>query len=166
MPSWCFSSDSTSTPRKCASLEKSTSMVSLVCHLRGIGSDADGIAYAEFIKIVDSHVRAPVPVAAEAPEAELAEVPVTEGEVPAQAQFLTPSARETERKLHSEQVLEDEWKLLDTYRRGRVSMQELRLLLASVQSTLSLHDSERFLESYGNAMSVPQGCCKARWFSD
>ncbi|EGZ29290.1 hypothetical protein PHYSODRAFT_458950, partial [Phytophthora sojae] len=111
----------------------------------------------EFIKIVDSHVRAPAPAAAieaEAPEVEVTEAgaePIVEGEAPAPPETPLSDAGETERKLRNEKVLEDEWKLLDSYRRGRVSMQELRLFLASVQSTLSVEDTERFLETYGNA---------------
>ncbi|KAE9031877.1 hypothetical protein PR001_g10868 [Phytophthora rubi] len=111
----------------------------------------------EFIKIVDSHVQTPAPVpaaAAEASEADVMEPPIVEGETPAQP---VTSAGETERKLCNEKVLEDEWKLLDSYRRGRVSMQELRLFLASVQSTLSLDDTERFLETYGNAIEYEAG---------
>ncbi|GMF25031.1 unnamed protein product [Phytophthora lilii] len=109
----------------------------------------------EFMKIVDSHVQAPPPppAASEAPEVEAAAQPVAEGEAPNQ-EAPAPSAEETERKLRNEKMLEDEWKLLDTYRRGRVSMQDLRLFLASVQSTLTLDDTERFLETYGNTMYV------------
>ncbi|KAF1777280.1 EF-hand domain pair [Phytophthora cactorum] len=90
----------------------------------------------EFIKIVDSHVQVPPFVASEVPD----------------AQILDLSVEEAERKLRDEKTLDDEWKLLDTYRRGRVSMQELRLFLANCHSTLSLDDTERFLETYGNTL--------------
>lgn len=108
------------------------------------------------MKIVDSHVLVPPPVASDAPESEVVEgsapqVPVREGDMSAQ-QIPEPNADETERKLRNEKVLEDEWRLLDTYRRGRVSIQELRLFLANCRSTLSLDDTERFLETYGNTM--------------
>jgi hypothetical protein len=108
----------------------------------------------EFTKIVDSHVQAP-PV--EAPEPPVAadgagvQAPAAEGDALATQQS-EPGAEETERKLCAEKTLEDEWRLLDTYRRGRVSMRELRLFLASCQSTLSLEDTERFLETYGSTM--------------
>ncbi|KAG3187988.1 hypothetical protein PC128_g12394 [Phytophthora cactorum] len=103
----------------------------------------------EFIKIVDSHVQVPPFVASEVPDA--VEATAQEGNVPAQ-QILDPSVEEAERKLRDEKTLDDEWKLLDTYRRGRVSMQELRLFLANCHSTLSLDDTERFLETYGNTL--------------
>ncbi|KAL3666287.1 hypothetical protein V7S43_008538 [Phytophthora oleae] len=106
----------------------------------------------EFIKIVDSHINVPLPAASEAPEAleTLTQVPVVEEELT--QQIPEPNAGETDRKLRNEKILEDEWKLLDTYRRGRVSMQELRIFLASCRSTLSLEDTERFLETYGNVV--------------
>ncbi|KAG6604558.1 EF-hand domain pair [Phytophthora cinnamomi] len=111
----------------------------------------------EFIKIVDSHVHAATPAvaAAEAPEA--VEAPAGDAQAPAPPETPVSTTRDTERRLRNEKVLEDEWKLLDTYRRGRVSMQELRLFLASVQSTLSPDDAERFLETYGNAIEYDGG---------
>ncbi|KAG7383939.1 hypothetical protein PHYPSEUDO_003191 [Phytophthora pseudosyringae] len=106
------------------------------------------VVVAEFMKIVDSHVLVLPPVASEAPEAPgVVETPTVEG-----AQPIPGPPQETERKLRDEKVLEDEWRLLDTYHRGRVSMQELTLFLASCGSTLSLDDTERFLETYGSSI--------------
>ncbi|KAI9979977.1 hypothetical protein PInf_027068 [Phytophthora infestans] len=101
----------------------------------------------EFIKIVDSHVQVTAPVISEVPE--VVETAAQEGNPPVQ-QIPDPSVEEVERTLQSERAMEIEWKLLDTYRRGRVSMQELRLFLANCHSTLSIDDAERFLETYSN----------------
>ncbi|POM73992.1 Hypothetical protein PHPALM_9105 [Phytophthora palmivora] len=101
-----------------------------------------------FMKIVDSHVQGPL--ASEALEIQVENTaPVEE---PVGQQSTLQSAGETEKKMRNEKIIEDEWKLLDTYRRGRVSMQELRLFLASCRSTLSLDDTVRLLETYGNAL--------------
>eukprot|EP00644_Phytophthora_capsici_P008781 jgi/Phyca11/131830/e_gw1.118.33.1 len=118
----------------------------------------------EFIKIVDSHINVPLPAASEAPEAQ--EIPA-QTSVPEEVSIQPipePNAGETERKLRNEKILEDEWKLLDTYRRGRVSMQELRLFLGSCRSTLSLEDTERFLETYGNVVYVLTVCRYPQYF--
>ncbi|RLN87967.1 hypothetical protein BBJ28_00023252 [Nothophytophthora sp. Chile5] len=63
-------------------------------------------------------------------------------------QGLALSAEELQRR--NERLWEDEWKLLDTTRRGRVAMSELRLFLASCSSTLTQQDTTRFLETFGN----------------
>ncbi|RLN15336.1 hypothetical protein BBJ28_00002980, partial [Nothophytophthora sp. Chile5] len=67
-------------------------------------------------------------------------------------QGLALSAEELQRR--NERLWEDEWKLLDTTRRGRVAMSELRLFLASCSSTLTQQDTTRFLETFGNPMCV------------
>ncbi|POM58398.1 Hypothetical protein PHPALM_36954 [Phytophthora palmivora] len=103
----------------------------------------------EFMKIVDSHVQGPL--ASEALEIQVENTAPVE-EPAAVQQSPQQSAGETEKKMRNEKIIEDEWKLLDTYRRGRVSMQELRLFLASCRSTLSLDDTVRLLETYGNAL--------------
>ncbi|ETP42469.1 hypothetical protein F442_10616 [Phytophthora nicotianae P10297] len=103
----------------------------------------------EFMKIVDSHVQVAAPVTSETPDA--VEATAQEGNTPAQ-QIPDPDVEEAEKKLQNEKAMEIEWKLLDTYRRGRVSMQELRLFLANCHSTLSLDGTVRFLETYGNTI--------------
>ncbi|OWZ18207.1 hypothetical protein PHMEG_0007734 [Phytophthora megakarya] len=106
-------------------------------HVRELGE----VYLNEFMKIVDSHVQtSSSEVAVENPLVEPEVVQSPERSV------------ETLRSVRNEKILEDEWKLLDTYRRGRVSLQELRLFLSSCQSTLSLEDTIRLLETYGNTM--------------
>ncbi|KAH7465840.1 uncharacterized protein KRP23_11817 [Phytophthora ramorum] len=92
-------------------------------HVRELGE----VYLNEFMKIVDSHVHVAPPVK------------------------LRLMCWMVGLKLHRRK-LEDEWKMLDTYRRGRVSVQELGLFLGSCRSTLSLDDTERFLETYGSTV--------------
>ncbi|KAL4085995.1 hypothetical protein PRIC1_014618 [Phytophthora ramorum] len=106
----------------------------------------------EFMKIVDSHVHVAPPSEAQVDVLDGgAQAPPPEGGVPAQ-EIPVQSAEETARRLWNDKKLEDEWKMLDTYRRGRVSVQELGLFLGSCRSTLSLDDTERFLETYGSTV--------------
>lgn len=51
---------------------------------------------------------------------------------------------------------EQEWKLLDTHRRGRVSHQQLTLFLTSCALVLPPADLQRFLECYGEPAGLPE----------
>ncbi|RLN43619.1 hypothetical protein BBJ28_00024289, partial [Nothophytophthora sp. Chile5] len=118
------------------------------------------------MKIVDSHVVTPL---SGATSESLDGDPTNGGGRPASAeadaiataaaqqdatlrQGLALSAEEIQRR--NERLWEDEWKLLDTTRRGRMAMSELRLFLASCSSTLTQQDTTRFLETFGNPMCV------------
>lgn len=120
---------------------------------------------AEFIKIVDSHVPIPPPTA---------QRPVDSGEtareqphIPALAFAATGEPtdaakdEETEIVLDEEalekrkmQLWEDEWKLIDSYRKGCVSVDELRGFLSSCSFLMPVPDLVRFLEMYADPTYV------------
>ncbi|RLN50108.1 hypothetical protein BBJ29_008565 [Phytophthora kernoviae] len=114
----------------------------------------------EFMKIVDSHVVQPPPMASASPDGDMAEAvghpTVTEGEA-ASDQNALPGVDEDGIMQYNDKALEDEWGLVDTYRRGLVSMQELQQFLANCRSTISEDDLVRFLETYGTTTEQDEG---------
>lgn len=52
------------------------------------------------------------------------------------------------------QLWEDEWKLIDSYRRGYVSFDELRSFLSSCSFLMPVPDLIRFLDMYANPTYV------------
>lgn len=61
---------------------------------------------------------------------------------------------EDELRIRNEQLWEDEWKLVDSYRRGFVTLQELRLFLSSCGSATPVCDLRRFVEMYGDSAAT------------
>ncbi|KAG7401284.1 hypothetical protein PHYBOEH_002088 [Phytophthora boehmeriae] len=109
----------------------------------------------EFMKIVDSHVVQPSPIANVSPNVDSIGYP-TGGEASAD-QHAISGVDESVLEQHNGKALEDEWRLIDTYRRGFVSMQELQQFLANCQSKISEDDLVRFLETYGTTADQDDG---------
>lgn len=114
----------------------------------------------EFVKIVDSHsplLTTPTQPVVDAIDSK------PEGEDPsAAAEEADPAVHddgnEPEAVLERSRPLwEHEWKLLDTHRRGHVSLQELTRFLASCSLVLPAADLQRFLECYGEAYASGDG---------
>lgn len=70
---------------------------------------------------------------------------------------VAPVLDEDALRQRQDQLWADEWKLVDTYRRGYVSMDELRLFLASCASVIPSHDLVRFFEMYGEPRASAVG---------
>jgi hypothetical protein len=115
---------------------------------------------SEFVKIVDSHsplLPTPTEPAVEAIDSkpEGGEPSVAAGEAD---QAAHNDGEDPEAVLERSRALwEHEWKLLDTHRRGRVSLQELTRFLATCALILPAADLQRFLECYGEADAGENG---------
>ncbi|TMW64980.1 hypothetical protein Poli38472_009147 [Pythium oligandrum] len=144
--------------------------------------DLEDVYMAEFMKIVDSHIPAATNVDSDAVPTVVGEAPKQEpshptvnAAPPAVAQpegtpvnpsngpqgatenGQVPPVGEDESAVQkrNEQLWEDEWKVIDSYRRGFVTSDELRLFLKSCFSPFPIRDLPRFLELYADP-SVPE----------
>ncbi|GLE05561.1 hypothetical protein PINS_up014593 [Pythium insidiosum] len=106
----------------------------------------------EFMKIVDAHVASTAPPAPPDASTESNQVVVT-----AVGEGDAANIEQAVIQPHHIALWENEWKVIDSYRRGQVSKHELYQFLRSCFSPFPQHDLDRFLELHGDPTGDEHG---------
>lgn len=135
---------------------------------------------AEFIKIVDSHVPIPPPAPTAQQSSDSGDAASESPHIPTLAFAPTGDPKDAAKDEERDFVLDEEtlekrkmqlwdgeWKLIDSYRKGYVSFDELRSFLSSCSFLMPVPDLIRFLEMYADPTYVAlPSHSRGLWYTD